>query len=89
MIFASVVNFWDFYEEKFEGGMGCIRVLNEIVRDLDDLLASASDMRKCDPRWRAIQKIKTVGPCYMAASGLDPLTEEQTKQVLHNTLPTP
>ena len=61
--------------------MGCIRVLNEIIRDLDDMLSSVNDIRKSDPRWRAIQKIKTVGSCYMAASGLDPLTEEQTKQV--------
>jgi len=84
VIFASVTNFWDFYEEKFEGGMGCIRVLNEIVRDLDDLLMSVDNVTKrSDARWAAIQKIKTVGPCYMAASGLDPVTEEQTRQGNH------
>ena len=84
VIFASVTNFWDFYEEKFEGGMGCIRVLNEIVRDIDDLLTSVdSNLKKTDPRWTAIQKIKTVGSCYMAASGLDPITEEQTRQGNH------
>ena len=52
-------------------------MLNEIIRDLDDML-SAKDK---DPRWKAIQKIKTVGACYMAASGLDPVTEAQTTQV--------
>lgn len=84
VIFASITNFWDFYEEKFQGGMGCIRVLNEIVRDIDDLLSTVDNsLRKSDPRWRAIQKIKTVGACYMAASGLDPVTEEQTKQGNH------
>lgn len=84
VIFASVTNFWDFYEEKFEGGMGCIRILNEIVRDLDDLLLTFdSNLKKVDPRWAAIQKIKTVGSCYMAASGLDPITEEQTRQGNH------
>jgi len=82
VIFASVTNFWDFYEEKFEGGMGCIRVLNEIVRDIDDLLMGVENARS-DVRWAAIQKIKTVGPCYMAASGLDPVTEEQTRQGNH------
>ena len=60
--------------------MGCIRVLNEIVRDIDDLLMGVENTRS-DVRWAAIQKIKTVGPCYMAASGLDPVTEEQTRQV--------
>jgi len=84
VIFASVTNFWDFYEEKFEGGMGCIRVLNEIVRDIDDLLMSVDNStNRGDARWAAIQKIKTVGPCYMAASGLDPVTEEQTRQGNH------
>jgi hypothetical protein len=83
VIFADVTNFWEFYEESFEGGMGCIRVLNEIVRDLDDMLSSIDGIKNVDPKWRAIQKIKTVGACYMAASGLDPITEEQTKQGNH------
>jgi len=83
VIFADVTNFWEFYEESFDGGMGCIRVLNEIVRDLDDMLSSIDGIKNVDPKWRAIQKIKTVGACYMAASGLDPITEEQTKQGNH------
>ena len=41
--------------------MGCIRVLNEIVRDLDDMLSSIDGIKNVDPKWRAIQKIKTVG----------------------------
>ena len=34
-------------------GMECIRLLNEIIADFDDLLA--------DERFRAVDKIKTIG----------------------------
>lgn len=64
VIFASIVNFGDFYEENFEGGKECIRVLNELVGDFDDLLGKSE--------FSEVEKIKTVnGSTFMAASGLN------------------
>ena len=45
-------------------GIECIRLLNEIIADFDDLLG--------DERFRAVDKIKTIGSTYMAAVGLMP-----------------
>ena len=44
--------------------MLCARLLNEIIVDFDELLG--------DERFRAVDKIKTVGSTYMAAIGLIP-----------------
>ncbi|XP_051994436.1 LOW QUALITY PROTEIN: adenylate cyclase type 9 [Xyrauchen texanus] len=63
VIFASIVNFGEFYEESYEGGKECYRVLNELIGDFDELL------RKSD--FSNIEKIKTIGATYMAASGLN------------------
>lgn len=63
VIFASIVNFSEFYEESYEGGKECYRVLNELIGDFDDLL------RK--PEFKSVEKIKTIGSTYMAASGLN------------------
>ncbi|XP_038618937.1 adenylate cyclase type 9 isoform X2 [Tachyglossus aculeatus] len=63
VIFASIVNFSEFYEENYEGGKECYRVLNELIGDFDELL-SKSD-------YSSIEKIKTIGATYMAASGLN------------------
>lgn len=63
VIFASIVNFSEFYEETYEGGKECYRVLNELIGDFDELL------RK--PEFRSVEKIKTIGSTYMAASGLN------------------
>ncbi|XP_032418528.1 adenylate cyclase type 9 [Xiphophorus hellerii] len=63
VIFASIVNFSEFYEESYEGGKECYRVLNELIGDFDELL------RK--PEFRSVEKIKTIGSTYMAASGLN------------------
>uniref|UniRef100_A0A9J7X4D5 adenylate cyclase n=2 Tax=Cyprinus carpio TaxID=7962 RepID=A0A9J7X4D5_CYPCA len=63
VIFASIVNFSEFYEESFEGGKECYRVLNELIGDFDELL------RK--PAFSNVEKIKTIGATYMAASGLN------------------
>ncbi|XP_066546059.1 adenylate cyclase type 9 isoform X2 [Amia ocellicauda] len=63
VIFASIVNFSEFYEENYEGGKECYRVLNELIGDFDELL------RK--PAFNNIEKIKTIGATYMAASGLN------------------
>ena len=65
VLFASIVNFGEFYEENFEGGKECIRVLNELVGDFDDLLDK--------PEFCEVEKIKTVnGSTFMAGSGLNP-----------------
>ncbi|XP_077172289.1 adenylate cyclase type 9 isoform X2 [Paroedura picta] len=63
VIFASIVNFSEFYEENYEGGKECYRVLNELIGDFDELLSK--------PDYGSIEKIKTIGATYMAASGLD------------------
>ncbi|KAJ3614048.1 hypothetical protein NHX12_017625 [Muraenolepis orangiensis] len=63
VIFASIVNFSEFYEESYEGGKECYRVLNELIGDFDELL------RK--PEFANVEKIKTIGATYMAASGLN------------------
>ena len=55
VLFASITNFHEFYMELDlnNQGMECIRLLNEIIADFDDLLA--------DERFRAVDKIKTIG----------------------------
>ncbi|XP_070616346.1 LOW QUALITY PROTEIN: adenylate cyclase type 9 [Erythrolamprus reginae] len=63
VIFASIVNFSEFYEENYEGGKECYRVLNELIGDFDELLGKAD--------YSNIEKIKTIGATYMAASGLN------------------
>lgn len=63
VIFASIVNFGEFYEENYEGGKECYRVLNELIGDFDELLGK--------PSYSSIEKIKTIGATYMAASGLN------------------
>ncbi|XP_053347645.1 adenylate cyclase type 9 [Clarias gariepinus] len=63
VIFASIVNFSEFYEESFEGGKECYRVLNELIGDFDDLLRKQA--------FSSVEKIKTIGATYMAASGLN------------------
>lgn len=64
VMFASIPNFTEFYSEDINKGMECIRLLNEIIADFDELLDEA--------RFKPIEKIKTVGATYMAASGLNP-----------------
>ncbi|NXL64285.1 ADCY9 cyclase, partial [Chordeiles acutipennis] len=63
VIFASIVNFSEFYEENYEGGKECYRVLNELIGDFDELLSKS--------HYSSIEKIKTIGATYMAASGLN------------------
>ncbi|CAG9864998.1 unnamed protein product [Phyllotreta striolata] len=66
VLFASIPNFTDFYSEDINKGVECIRLLNEIIADFDELLD--------DERFCALEKIKTVSATatYMAASGLNP-----------------
>ncbi|KAL1490421.1 hypothetical protein ABEB36_013120 [Hypothenemus hampei] len=73
VLFASIPNFTDFYSEKINKGVECIRLLNEIIADFDELLD--------EDRFSCIEKIKTVSATatYMAASGLNP--KESDKNV--------
>ncbi|KAK6046860.1 hypothetical protein COOONC_15636 [Cooperia oncophora] len=64
VLFASITNWNDMYEENFEGGREFLRVLNEVIGDFDELLDR--------PEFCHIEKIKTIGAAYMAASGLNP-----------------
>ncbi|XP_012937063.1 adenylate cyclase isoform X1 [Aplysia californica] len=63
VMFASIPNFKDFYQQtKSNGeGMECIRVLNEIISDFDLLVIK---------KFQDVEKIKTIGSTYMAATGL-------------------
>ncbi|XP_076661436.1 adenylyl cyclase 78C isoform X1 [Halictus rubicundus] len=71
VMFASVPNFTEFYSEDVNKGMECIRLLNEIIADFDELLD--------ENRFHCIEKIKTVGATYMAASGLNPTENDKHK----------
>ncbi|CAD7082581.1 unnamed protein product [Hermetia illucens] len=64
IMFASIPNFSEFYVELEANneGVECLRLLNEIIADFDELLN--------EPRFRYIEKIKSTGATYMAASGL-------------------
>ncbi|KAM8954185.1 adenylate cyclase type 3 isoform 3-T3 [Pelodytes ibericus] len=66
VMFASIPNFSDFYTEESinNGGIECLRFLNEIISDFDALLDES--------QFRCITKIKTIGSTYMAASGVTP-----------------
>ena len=66
VIFASITNFHEFYTELDGNNQGveCLRLLNEIIADFDDLVG--------EDRFRAVDKIKTIGSTYMAAVGLIP-----------------
>ncbi|XP_045121655.1 Ca(2+)/calmodulin-responsive adenylate cyclase-like isoform X5 [Portunus trituberculatus] len=66
VVFASIPNFHEFYTELAVNNQGteCLRVLNEIIADFDELLD--------DERFKSVDKIKTVGSTFMAAVGLMP-----------------
>ncbi|XP_077983970.1 adenylate cyclase type 9-like [Glandiceps talaboti] len=72
VVFCSIINFNEFYEENYEGGKECIRVLNEVISDFDQLL----DRKK----YHSVEKIKTIGSTFMAASGLCPADKRSSKQ---------
>ncbi|KAK2520293.1 Adcy8 [Columba guinea] len=66
VMFASIPGFADFYSqtEMNKQGVECLRLLNEIIADFDELLG--------EERFQDIEKIKTIGSTYMAVSGLSP-----------------
>ncbi|XP_012222680.1 adenylyl cyclase 78C isoform X3 [Linepithema humile] len=75
VMFASVPNFTEFYSEDVNKGMECIRLLNEIIADFDELLDETP--------FHCIEKIKTVGATYMAASGLNPSQTDKSDDMEH------
>uniref|UniRef100_A0A8C7MM77 adenylate cyclase n=1 Tax=Oncorhynchus kisutch TaxID=8019 RepID=A0A8C7MM77_ONCKI len=74
VLFASIANFNDFYIELDGNNMGveCLRLLNEIIADFDELMD-----KEC---YKDIEKIKTIGSTYMAAVGLVPTTGSKAKK---------
>uniref|UniRef100_A0A8C4DDT0 adenylate cyclase n=1 Tax=Dicentrarchus labrax TaxID=13489 RepID=A0A8C4DDT0_DICLA len=75
VMFASVPQFKEFYSESSANrdGLECLRFLNEIISDFDELLSK--------PKFSSVEKIKTIGSTYMAAAGLtqSPLGDERKK----------
>ncbi|KAA0723428.1 Adenylate cyclase type 2 [Triplophysa tibetana] len=73
VMFASVPDFKEFYTECDinKEGLECLRLLNEIIADFDELLSK--------PKFSGVEKIKTIGSTYMAAAGLSG-PPEQTNQ---------
>ncbi|XP_049339947.1 adenylate cyclase type 8 isoform X1 [Astyanax mexicanus] len=71
VMFATIAGFNDYYEQKEikHEGVESLRLLNDIIADFDELLEETYFMD--------IEKIKTIGSCYMAASGLSP--DQQTR----------
>ena len=65
ILFASIPDFAEYYEEEEcnKQGIECMRLLNEIFGDFDQLLT--------DKRFQCIEKIKTIGSTYMVASGVN------------------
>ncbi|XP_062314606.1 adenylate cyclase type 6-like [Osmerus eperlanus] len=71
VMFASISNFSEFYVE-LEGnneGVECLRLLNEIIADFDEIIS--------EDKFRQLEKIKTIGSTYMAASGLNDSTYDR------------
>uniref|UniRef100_A0A8C3APE7 Adenylate cyclase type 2 n=1 Tax=Cyclopterus lumpus TaxID=8103 RepID=A0A8C3APE7_CYCLU len=80
MMFASIPDFKEFYTESDvnKEGLECLRLLNEIIADFDELLSK--------PKFSGVEKIKTIGSTYMAATGLNvtPGPEcEHDRQYMH------
>ncbi|KJH49594.1 adenylate/guanylate cyclase catalytic domain protein [Dictyocaulus viviparus] len=75
IIFITITDFSRFYMELDANneGVECLRLLNEIISDFDELLDK--DEFKC------IEKIKTISTTYMAASGLAGKTEDNSHVV--------
>ncbi|CAK9814439.1 Adenylate cyclase type 9 [Anthophora plagiata] len=71
IIFASIVNFNELYDESYLGGKEYLRVLNELIGDFDELLEKSE--------FSNVEKIKTIGSTFMAASGLNPQVRQQSE----------
>ncbi|PWA15433.1 hypothetical protein CCH79_00008542, partial [Gambusia affinis] len=82
VMFASIPDFKEFYTESDvnKEGLECLRLLNEIIADFDELLSK--------PKFSGVEKIKTIGSTYMAATGLNVApgpdsTQEHDRQYMH------
>lgn len=77
VLFASIPGFTDYYEEKElnHQDVECLRLLNEIIADFDELLDESY--------FQDVEKIKTIGSSYMAASGLSPDKSASADQWAH------
>ncbi|KAF7668474.1 hypothetical protein LDENG_00008110 [Lucifuga dentata] len=82
VLFASIPNFNDFYIELDGNNMGveCLRLLNEIIADFDELMD-----KEC---YKDIEKIKTIGSTYMAAVALVPTIGTKAKKSVYDHLST-
>ncbi|KAJ0060911.1 hypothetical protein NL108_001762, partial [Boleophthalmus pectinirostris] len=78
VMFASIAGFDEYFEEKEikHEGVDCLRLLNEIIVGFDELLEESY--------FQYVEKIKTIGSSYMAASGLAP--DKQTSMEEWNHL---
>uniref|UniRef100_A0A8D0GYW6 Adenylate cyclase type 7 n=1 Tax=Sphenodon punctatus TaxID=8508 RepID=A0A8D0GYW6_SPHPU len=74
VMFASVPDFKVFYTEcdVNNEGLECLRLLNEIIADFDELLLK--------PKFSGVEKIKTIGSTYMAAAGLSVTSGQENNQ---------
>nr|XP_015223934.1 PREDICTED: adenylate cyclase type 7 isoform X1 [Lepisosteus oculatus]XP_015223935.1 PREDICTED: adenylate cyclase type 7 isoform X1 [Lepisosteus oculatus]XP_015223936.1 PREDICTED: adenylate cyclase type 7 isoform X1 [Lepisosteus oculatus]XP_015223937.1 PREDICTED: adenylate cyclase type 7 isoform X1 [Lepisosteus oculatus] len=74
VMFASVPDFKEFYTECDinKEGLECLRLLNEIIADFDELLSK--------PKFSGVEKIKTIGSTYMAAAGLSVTPGQENNQ---------
>uniref|UniRef100_A0A8C6K9P9 Adenylate cyclase type 7 n=1 Tax=Nothobranchius furzeri TaxID=105023 RepID=A0A8C6K9P9_NOTFU len=75
VMFASVPDFKEFYTECDinKEGLECLRLLNEIIADFDELLSK--------PKFSGVEKIKTIGSTYMAAAGLSGTSPADSQQI--------
>ena len=68
VLFASITNWNEMYEENFEGGREFLRVLNEVIGDFDELLDRPEFCHGSFERLAvefvgllSVEKIKTIG----------------------------
>ncbi|KAM5297931.1 adenylate cyclase type 7 isoform 2-T11 [Glossophaga mutica] len=75
VMFASVPEFKVFYTEcdVNKEGLECLRLLNEIIADFDELLLK--------PKFSSVEKIKTIGSTYMAAAGLSSPSGQESQDL--------
>ncbi|KAM9836956.1 adenylate cyclase type 4 [Aulostomus maculatus] len=73
VMFASMPQYKEFYSESSANreGLECLRLLNEIISDFDELLSK--------PKFSSVEKIKTIGSTYMAAAGLTHSVDDRKK----------
>ncbi|XP_070583289.1 adenylate cyclase type 4 isoform X2 [Erythrolamprus reginae] len=78
VLFASIPDFKEFYTESNVNheGLECLRLLNEIIADFDELLLK--------PKFSGVEKIKTIGSTYMAATGLNVAAGPDNQQGEHS-----